>query len=49
VIIAALWGLLYWKEFQEADGRVKSILFVTLALFVCGIGLVSVAPVFTRG
>jgi glucose uptake protein len=49
VIVAALWGLLYWKEFQEADGRVKAILFVTLALFVCGIGLVSISPVFTRG
>jgi glucose uptake protein len=49
VVIAALWGLLYWKEFKDADGRVKAILFVTLALFVCGIGLVSFSPVLSRG
>jgi glucose uptake protein len=49
VVIAALWGLFYWKEFKDSDGRVKSILFITLALFVCGIGLVAVAPVWTRG
>jgi glucose uptake protein len=49
VVIAALWGLFYWNEFKDADGRVKAILFITIALFVCGIGLVSVSPVFTRG
>jgi glucose uptake protein len=49
VVIAAFWGLLYWKEYYEADGRVRSILLIMIALLVCGIGLVAVAPVWTRG
>jgi glucose uptake protein len=49
VLIAALWGMLVWKEFQDADGRVRSLLVIMLVLFVCGIGLVAVAPVWTRG
>jgi glucose uptake protein len=49
VVIAALWGLLYWKEFAEADGRVRAMLVIMVVLFVCGIGLVSVAPIITKG
>jgi glucose uptake protein len=49
VLIAAIWGLLYWKEFKDADGRVRSLLIIMLVLFVCGIGLIAVAPVWTRG
>jgi glucose uptake protein len=49
LLIAALWGMLVWKEFSDADGRVRSMLAIMLALFVCGIGLVAVAPVWTRG
>jgi glucose uptake protein len=49
VLVAALWGLLYWKEFAGADGRIRSLLLIMMVLFVCGIGLVAVAPVWTRG
>lgn len=49
VLLAALWGMLVWKEFKDADGRVRSLLVIMLVLFVCGIGLVAVAPVWTRG
>jgi glucose uptake protein len=49
VLIAALWGLLYWKEFPGADGRIRSMLLIVIALLVCGIGVVAVAPVWTRG
>jgi glucose uptake protein len=49
MLIAVLCGLLYWKEFNGADGRVRSLLFIMLTLFICGIGLVAVAPVWTRG
>jgi glucose uptake protein len=49
VLIAALWGLFYWKELPEADGKVRSLLIVMMALMVCGIGLMAVAPVWTNG
>jgi glucose uptake protein len=45
-MISALWGLIVWKEFAGADTRVKSLLVVMLILFVCGLGMVSVAPLF---
>jgi glucose uptake protein len=44
VVIAAIWGLMVWKEYDQADGRVRSLLFIMLILFVFGIGLVSLAP-----
>jgi glucose uptake protein len=45
VVIAAIWGMLVWKEFAEADGKVRSLLAIMLVLLVCGICLVSLAPV----
>ena len=45
-MVSALWGLLVWKEFAGADQRVRMLLGVMLALFVVGLGLVSVAPLF---
>jgi hypothetical protein len=35
-----------WKEFAGADTRVKSLVVIMLALFVCGLAMVSVAPLF---
>jgi glucose uptake protein len=43
-MISALWGLLVWKEFRGATGRVKVLLVVMIVLFVTGLGLVSIAP-----
>jgi glucose uptake protein len=48
-VLAAIWGIIAWKELEGADTRVRSLVFLMLALFVCGLGLVSVAPVWTRG
>jgi glucose uptake protein len=44
--ISALWGLLYWKEFAGATSRVKGMLWLMMILFVAGLVLVSVAPLF---
>lgn len=43
-LISTLWGLLVWKEFEGASGRVKSLLAVMLLLFVAGLGSISLAP-----
>ena len=45
-LISALWGILVWKEFKGADLRIKLLLLVMLVLFACGLGLVSVAPLY---
>ena len=47
-MVSALWGLFLWKEFAGADIRVKSLLYVMMALFICGLGMVSLAPLYSR-
>jgi glucose uptake protein len=45
IIIAAICGLLIWKEFVGADMRVKTYLGLMLILLAIGIGIVSTAAV----
>jgi len=45
-MVSALWGLLVWKEFEGADSRVKSLVLIMFVLFIAGLGLVSVAPLY---
>ncbi len=45
-LISALWGLLVWKEFAGATRRVRTLIGVMLVLFVLGLGLISIAPLF---
>jgi glucose uptake protein len=45
IIIAAICGLLIWKEFVGADTRVKTYLGLMLILLAIGIGIVSTAAV----
>jgi glucose uptake protein len=45
-LIGALWGLLVWKEFAGASPRVKMLLAVMLILFVAGLSLIGLAPIF---
>jgi glucose uptake protein len=42
-LLAALCGLLVWKEFQQGGGSAKATAFVTLILFGSGLALVSFA------
>jgi glucose uptake protein len=42
-VIAAICGLLFWKEFREADSKIKFLALVTLVLFVAGVALISLA------
>ena len=47
-MVSALWGLLVWKEFAGAGPRVRLLVAVMLILFVCGLGLVSIAPLYVQ-
>ncbi len=42
-LISALWGLLVWKEFHGAGGRVKLLLALMVILFAIGLTLISLA------
>ncbi|MEO8024852.1 MAG: GRP family sugar transporter [Bryobacteraceae bacterium] len=45
-LVSALWGLLVWKEFKGAAPRVKSLLAFMIVLFVIGLVLISIAPLY---
>ena len=45
-MVSALWGLLVWKEFAGATPRVKTLIAVMLILFVAGLAMVSLAPIY---
>ncbi len=45
-LVSALWGLLVWREFAGSSGKVKVLLAVMLILFVAGLLIVSIAPLY---
>lgn len=45
-MVSALWGLLVWKEFAGADTRTRALISLMLVLFVSGLAMLSVAPLF---
>ncbi|MGA9626723.1 MAG: hypothetical protein WBL65_19110 [Bryobacteraceae bacterium] len=47
-LIAALWGILAWKELKGADLRVKTLAVCMFLLFVCGLLVISQAPLHMR-
>jgi glucose uptake protein len=47
-MVSALWGLLVWKEFAGAAPRVRVLVVVMLLLFLCGLTIVSIAPLYAR-
>lgn len=44
--VSVLWGLLVWREFAGATAKVKGLLVLMLLLFIVGLGLVSIAPLY---
>jgi glucose uptake protein len=42
-MVAALWGLLAWHEFDGAPGRARVYLGLMFAFYILGIGLVASA------
>jgi glucose uptake protein len=47
-LISALWGLLLWKEFAGASSRVRTLIGIMLLLFLGGLILIAVAPLYVR-
>jgi glucose uptake protein len=47
-MVSALWGLIVWKEFAGATKNVRVLLAVMLILFVIGLALISLAPLYSR-
>jgi glucose uptake protein len=46
-VVAALWGLLAWSEFQGAKERIRMLLAVMLVLYLLGLGMLSIAPLYS--
>jgi len=45
-MVGALWGVLVWKEFAGGGARVIRLLILTLVLFMTGLMLVAIAPLY---
>lgn len=45
-ILAALWGLLAWREFKGSPQSVKMLQFGMVVLFLAGVTLLALAPVY---
>jgi glucose uptake protein len=38
-VVAALWGIYIWKEFEGSDAKTQGMLKLMLALYILGLGL----------
>ena len=45
-MVGALWGVVVWKEFKGGGPLVNRCLVLMFILFVCGLTMVSIAPLF---
>jgi glucose uptake protein len=45
-MISACWGVFVWREFSSASSRAKTYLFWMFVLFLVGLTLVALAPLF---
>jgi len=45
-MVGALWGVLVWKEFAGGGARVNRLLVAMFVLFLTGLGVVSIAPLY---
>jgi glucose uptake protein len=47
-MVSALWGVLVWKEFAGAGSKVRILLTLMFVLFLAGLMLVAIAPLYAR-
>jgi glucose uptake protein len=43
-LLAAIWGMLVWKEGKDGDFRVKAMMALTLVLFAGGVAMIALSP-----
>ena len=48
VLIAALWGVLAWRELRDSDSKVRILIALMFVLFAGGLALVSLSPLFAK-
>jgi glucose uptake protein len=47
-VIAALLGIIVWKEIKGSDVRVRILAAMMIVLFVCGLAMIGLAPLYLR-
>ena len=47
-VLAALWGIVVFHEFKTSDVRVKALGALMLVLFLCGLAMIGLAPLYLR-
>ena len=47
-MVSALWGVLVWKEFAGASPKARVLLTLMFVLFLAGLMLVAIAPLYAR-
>jgi glucose uptake protein len=45
-MVSAAWGVFIWREFAGAPARAKAYLTWMFILFLCGLGIIAVVPLF---
>jgi glucose uptake protein len=45
-MISAFWGVVVWKEFAGSSAAVKRLLVIMFVLFLAGLAMVSIAPLY---
>jgi glucose uptake protein len=45
-LVAALWGMIVLREFKGTDGRQKVMAVLMLVLFLCGLGMIAMGPLY---
>ena len=48
-VLAALWGIVVFREFKNSDVRVKLMGTLMLVLFLCGLCMIGLAPLLRKG
>jgi glucose uptake protein len=48
-ILATLWGALVFREFRGSDVRVKILSTLMVVLFLCGLGMIALGPIYVAG
>jgi glucose uptake protein len=48
-ILAVLWGALVFRELRGSDARVKIMTMLMAVLFLCGLGMIALGPIYVPG